>query len=159
MTLVTVGGRDPHVIAVDERGQRVGSRSGRRCAVGIGSFLMFAARHLDVPPTRLQELAESADQQVRVSSYCSVFSGSEVLERLREGASREAVALGCMHSIAERIVEIGGLEPPVAASGGVVEYFPGVLRALEELSGVSVQALPDPIFTGALGAALLARGA
>jgi len=157
MTLVAIGGRDPHVITVDEGGRRLEARSSRRCAVGIGSFLMFASRHLDVPPTGLEELAAAVDQPVRVSSYCSVFSGSEVLERLREGASREAVALGCMHSIAERILEIGGLAPPLVASGGVVEYFPGVLRALESLTGMRVRTVPDPIFTGALGAALAAR--
>jgi activator of 2-hydroxyglutaryl-CoA dehydratase len=77
-----------------------------------------------------------------------------VLERLREGATREEIALGCMHSIAERIIEIGGFEDPVVICGGVVEYFPGVLTALEAQSGMKVRAVPDPIFTAALGAAL-----
>lgn len=154
MTLVNIGGRDPHVIGVDADGRRSAARGVRSCAVGVGSFLMFTARHLDVSATRLQELAAAADKPVRVSSYCSVFSNAEVLERLREGATREQIALGSMHSIAERIIEIGGFEAPVVVSGGVAEYFPGVLRALETLSGVAVTAAPDPIFTGALGAAL-----
>ncbi|MCX5768076.1 MAG: acyl-CoA dehydratase activase [Gemmatimonadetes bacterium] len=155
MTLVNIGGRDPHVISVDAEGRRTAARGARRCAVGIGSFLMFAARHLDVSPTRLQELASAAgDRPARVSSYCSVYSASEVLERLREGATREEIALGCMHSIAERIVEIGGFDAPVVVCGGVVEYFPGVLTALEAKTGLSVQAVPDAIFTAALGASL-----
>jgi predicted CoA-substrate-specific enzyme activase len=155
MTLVNIGGRDPHVIAVDNEGRRTAARGARRCAVGIGSFLMFAARHLDVSPTRLQELASAAGgRSARVSSYCSVFSASEVLERLREGATREEIAHGCMHSIAERIIEIGGFEDPVVICGGVAEYFPGVLGALQEQSGLKVQAVPDPIFTAAHGAAL-----
>jgi len=155
MTLVNIGGRDPHVITVDGEGRRIAARGVRRCAVGIGSFLMFTARHLDVSPTRLQEMASAAGgRQARVSSYCSVFSASEVLERLREGATREEIALGCMHSIAERIVEIGGFEGPIAICGGVVEYFPGVLTALEAQSGLSVRAVPDAIFTGAFGASL-----
>jgi predicted CoA-substrate-specific enzyme activase len=155
MTLVNIGGRDPHVITVDGEGRRTAARGARRCALGIGSFLMFTARHLDVSPTRLQELASAAHNgPARVSSYCSVFSASEVLERLREGASREEIALGCMHSIAERIIEIGGFEDPVVICGGVVEYFPGVLAALEAQSGVKVRTVPDPIFTAALGAAL-----
>ena len=157
MTLVNIGGRDPHVIAVDGEGRRTAARGARRCALGIGSFLMFTARHLDVSPTRLQELASAAGERpARVSSYCSVFSASEVLERLREGATREEVALGCMHSIAERIIEIGGFEDPVVICGGVVEYFPGVLDALEAQSGLKVRSVPDPIFTAALGAALKA---
>jgi activator of 2-hydroxyglutaryl-CoA dehydratase len=125
MTLVNIGGRDPHVISVDNSGHRVAARGARSCALGIGSFLMFTARHLDVSATRL-----------------------------REGATREQIALGTMHSIAERILEIGGFTDPVVVCGGVAEYFPGVLRALESLAGVKVSAVPEPIFTGALGAAL-----
>ena len=156
MTLVDIGGRDPHVIRVDGQGQRVDARGVRRCAVGIGSFLMFAARHLDVTPAALQELAAAAESPAPVSSYCSVFSASEVLERLREGASREAVAAGCMSSVAERIVEIGGFDDPIVVCGGVVEYFPGVLRALQSLIGHQVLSAPDAMYTGALGAALAA---
>jgi (R)-2-hydroxyacyl-CoA dehydratese activating ATPase len=154
MTLVDIGGRDPHVIRVDGEGRRVDARGVRRCASGVGSFLMFAARHLDVPPSRLQELAAGAERAAPVSSYCSVFSSSEVLERLREGATREEIALGCLTSVAERIVEIGGFEAPVVVCGGVVEYFPGVLQSLQTQSGMEVCAIPDAIFTGALGAGM-----
>lgn len=156
MTLVNIGGRDPHLIAVALDGRRADARNVRRCAAGVGSFLMFTARHLDVLPTRLQELASVADKPAAVSSYCSVFSSTAILERLREGASREEIALGAMHSIAERIVELGGFEDPVYACGGVVEYFPGVVRALQTLLEREVRTVPDPIFTGALGAALKA---
>jgi len=151
---VNIGGRDPHLIDVCADGRRAMAHNVRRCGTGVGSFLMFTARHLDVPPTRLQELASAAERPAAVSSYCSVFSSTGILERLREGATREEIALGAMHSIAERIVELGAFEDPVYACGGVVEYFPGVVRALENLSGTTVRALPDPIFTGALGAAL-----
>jgi activator of 2-hydroxyglutaryl-CoA dehydratase len=151
MTLIDIGGRDPHVMTVDDAGRRLDTRGVRRCALGVGSFLMFTARHLDVDPTRLQELAGIAERPVTVGSYCSVFSSSEVLERLREGASREEIAAGCLHSIAHRILEMGAFEDPVFVCGGVAEYFPGVLRALESLSGHAIRAVPDPIFTGALG--------
>jgi predicted CoA-substrate-specific enzyme activase len=155
MTLVDIGGRDPHVITVDDHGRRTEARSLRRCAQGIGSFLMFTARHLDVTPARLQELASAAANPAHVSSYCSVFSGTEVLERLREGATREEVALGCIQSVAERIVEIGGFHEPLYVCGGVVEFFPGLLAAMHESAGVAVQIVPDPIYTAALGAAMM----
>jgi predicted CoA-substrate-specific enzyme activase len=155
MTLVNIGGGDPHVINVDAAGRRVEARGVRRCAVGVGSFLMFSARHLDVNATQLDELAAAAvGDAASVSSYCSVFSASEVLERLREGATREQVALGCIRSIAQRVLELGGFEDPVVISGGVAEYFPGVLRELEALSGLRVTTVAEPIFTGAFGAAL-----
>ena len=157
MTVINMGGREPRVIHVDDRGCPAQIFTLRQCAVGVGTFLMFAARHLDVHPTQLQELAAGADAPVPVGSYCSVFAGSEVLERLREGATREEVALGCMQSIAERIVEIGGFVPPLKVTGGVVEYFPGVMTAMAALTGMQVESVPEPIMAGALGAALMAR--
>ncbi len=156
MCIVDIGGRDPKVIHVDEAGRPTEIHTVRRCAMGIGTFLMFASRHLDVHPTRLQELAAAVDKPASVGSYCSVFAGSELLERLRDGASREEVALGCMHSVAERIAEIGGFIEPVRVTGGVAEFFPGVLKALSDLTGMTVEAVPEPIAAGALGAALKA---
>lgn len=156
MTVINIGGREPRVIRVDDTGRKLDALSVRRCGVGIGTFLMFASRHLDVHPTRLQELAAAAERPAPISSFCSVFSGNEILERLREGASREEVALGCMHSIAERIMEIGGFREPLMVTGGVAEYFPGVIKALESQSGMAVALVPQPLFAGALGAALKA---
>lgn len=159
MTLVDIGGRDPKVMHVDERGRVTSSRSVRKCAVGIGTFLMFASRHLDVHPTRLMDLATSAERPARVGSYCSVLAEVEVIELLRNGATAGEIALGCMYSIADRIMEMDRLSGPVMVSGGVCEYFPGVVKALAERCGLAVDVIPEPIMAGALGAALIARDA
>jgi predicted CoA-substrate-specific enzyme activase len=156
MTLVDIGGRDPKVIHVDGRGTVTSSRSVRKCAVGIGTFLMFASRHLDVHPTRLMDLATSAEKPAPVGSYCSVFAEVEVIELLRNGATAGEIALGCMYSIAERILEMDRLQGPVMITGGVCEYFPGVVKALAERSALPVEIIPEPIMAGALGAALFA---
>ncbi len=154
MTVVDIGGRDPKLIHLDERGVVRSSRSVRKCAVGIGTFLMFASRHLDVHPTRLMDLAATAERPARVGSYCSVFAEVEVIELLRGGATPGEIALGCMVSIADRILEMDRLKAPVVVTGGVCEYFPGVIKALGERSGLPVDVLPEPILAGALGAAL-----
>jgi (R)-2-hydroxyacyl-CoA dehydratese activating ATPase len=159
MTLVDIGGRDPKVVHVDERGQVASSRRVRKCAVGIGTFLMFTARHLDVHPTRLMDLATSAEKPARVGSYCSVLAEVEVIELLRSGATAGEIALGAMYSIADRIHEMDRLASPVIVTGGVCEYFPGVVRALAERSGCSVEVVPEPIMAGAFGAALFALDA
>jgi predicted CoA-substrate-specific enzyme activase len=154
MTVVDIGGRDPKVIHVSDRGCPTAIHTLRRCAAGIGTFLIFAARHLDVSPTRMQEMAAMADAPVDVGSYCSMFSGQDILEKLRDGATREEVALGCIHSIADRVVEIGRFHGTIRLTGGVAEYFPGVLQALAEKLQLPVEAVPQPILAGALGAAL-----
>jgi predicted CoA-substrate-specific enzyme activase len=156
MTLVDIGGRDPQVIRVDGAGKVISSRAVRKCAVGIGTFLMFTARHLGVHPTRLMDLAMNATHASPIGSYCSVFAEVDVIERLRNGDTVEQIALGSIQSIADRIMEIGVLNPPVYATGGVCEYFPGVITTLSERAGVPVQVLADPTSTAAFGAALLA---
>lgn len=156
MTVVDIGGRDARVIHVDAGGVVTGSRSARKCAVGIGTFLMFTARHLDVHPTRLMELATSTDEPASVGSYCSVFAELEVIELLRGGATAGEIALGAMHSIADRVMELDRLEGPVRITGGVCEYFPGVVSALAKRTGLQVEIVPEPSMAGALGAALIA---
>lgn len=155
-TVLDIGGREPKVIRCDGDGGSRESHAVRRCGQGIGTFLMFAARHLDVHPTRLEELAATAGEPALIGSYCSSFAGSEILERLREGATPAEIALGCIHSIAERVLEIGGFEEPLLVTGGVAEYFPGVLRVLSQRTGLTMQVVPEPILAGALGAAILA---
>jgi predicted CoA-substrate-specific enzyme activase len=159
MTLVDIGGRDPKVVRVVEGGAIASAKSVRKCAVGIGTFLMFTSRHLDVHPTRLMDLATTAEKPARVGSYCSVFAEVEVIELLRSGATAGEIALGAMYSIADRIMEMDRLEGPVTISGGVCEYFPGVVKALGDRSGCPVEIVPEPIMVGALGAALYALDA
>jgi predicted CoA-substrate-specific enzyme activase len=158
-TLVDIGGRDPKVIRVAADGAVTSAKSVRKCGVGIGTFLMFTSRHLDVHPTRLMDLATTAAKPARVGSYFSVFAEVEVIELLRSGATAGEIALGAMYSIADRIMEMDRLEGPVTVSGGVCEYFPGVVRALHERSGCPVEIVPEPIMVGALGAALYALDA
>ena len=154
MCVIDIGGRDPKVIRVNEQGRPTGIQTLRRCAAGIGTFLIFAARHLDVHPSHLQEMAARTDEACDVGSYCSMFSGQDILEKLREGVSRESLALGCINSIADRVIEIGHFDEAIFVTGGVAEYFPGVLSAIAARTKHKVEAIPQPILAGAVGAAL-----
>ncbi len=154
MHVIDIGGRDPKAIRVNAMGRPTSIQTLRRCATGLGTFLIFAARHLDVHPSRLQELAASTDESCDIGSYCNMFSGQTILEKLREGVSREAVALGCINSIADRVIEIDNFTEDIYITGGVAEYFPGVLSAIAERTDLRVEAVPQPILAGAVGAAL-----
>ena len=100
-----------------------------------------------------------AETPADIGSYCSIFSGQDILEKLRDGSTREEIALGCIHSIADRVIEISNLEGTVRVTGGVAEYFPGVLQILAERTGIEIEAVPNPILAGAVGAALWAQRA
>ena len=76
MSLIDIGGRDPKVIHVNGLGLPTATHTLRRCAAGVGTFLNFASRQLDVHPARLQELAAVAEKPVYITSYCSIAAFS-----------------------------------------------------------------------------------
>ena len=50
--------------------------------------------------------------------------------------------------------ELAGRHLLLGVTGGVAEYFPGVLIAIAQRLNVQIAAVPQPILAGALGAAL-----
>ncbi len=93
-----------------------------------------------------------------VNSYCTVFAGTEVIERIKEGQSREDICMGLFRSISGRVVQmLAAREGLVAATGGVAAHCRALVRALEEVFETSVSLPPMPQHAGAYGAALLSR--
>jgi activator of 2-hydroxyglutaryl-CoA dehydratase len=95
-----------------------------------------------------------------VNSYCTVFAGTEVLERVKAGQPRQDISMGLFRSIASRVFEmIASHDGPVAATGGVVAHCRAMVRALQEVLDTDILLPPLPQHAGAYGAALLAREA
>jgi len=86
-----------------------------------------------------------------------VFAETEIVGLLAEGIPAADIAAGVQNSIATRVMTMAGrpLEAPVQFTGGVA-LQPGMVRALETALNCPVHVAPEPQFTGALGAALLA---
>ena len=84
MCVIDIGGRDPKAIQVDDRGRPTGIQTLRRCAAGIGTFLIFAAR-------QAQETLRSADFIARVG-------GDEFIVLLTDTASDER-----LHTLIDRL--------------------------------------------------------
>jgi activator of 2-hydroxyglutaryl-CoA dehydratase len=92
-----------------------------------------------------------------VNSYCTVFAGTEVIERIKAGEPREDISMGLFRSIASRVFEmLAARDGPVAATGGVVAHCRAMGRALEEALETKVLLPELPQHAGAYGAALLA---
>lgn len=156
MTLVDIGGQDNKVIRVREDGSVDDFALNRKCAAGTGSFLEVIARRLGAAMEELPALALRAQDRVVLSSFCTVFAETEILERVKMGEPKAELAMAAYRSIAKRVTEMARLTNPVVLSGGVGEYHPPVPRALEELLGAPVRTLPHSQFTGAVGAAWFA---
>ncbi len=156
--IADIGGQDTKIIRVTTEGKMADFRMNAKCAAGTGTFLESIALRLGMPLSEIDELAMQSTAKTLVNSYCTVFAGTEVLERIKAGQPREDIAMGLFRSIASRIVEmIGSCDGSIAATGGVVAHCQSMVRALEEALGKPVLLPPLPQHAGAYGAALLAR--
>ena len=156
--IVDIGGQDTKVIRVDPHGRMADYRMNAKCAAGTGAFLESVAMRLGRSLRDIDGLAMQSTTATVVNSYCTVFAGTEVLERIKDGQPAQDISMGLFRSIASRVFEMfpfcGG---PVAATGGVVTHCRAMIRALEEVLKRPVLRPPLPQHAGAYGGALLAR--
>jgi len=154
ITVIDIGGQDNKVIKLDENGNRISFKMNRKCAAGTGAFLEEMSMRLDIPLEDMDSLARQATEQVELGSYCTVFSATEVLEKIRQGKKVPDIVKGLYLSVIKRLLEMDALGDTVVMSGGVVAYNPYLVKMVEERIGREVLVPDYPQYSGALGAAL-----
>lgn len=157
LTVVDIGGQDAKVIRIDAAGQRLSHRMNRKCAAGTGSFLDEIALRLGVPIERMDALASEWRQELELSSFCTVFAGTELLTLIRGGNQPADLAMAAYRSLVKRIVAMDVLQGRVVATGGVIAHHPTMVRLLSRELRVEIMVPPHPQEMGAFGAALAAR--
>jgi predicted CoA-substrate-specific enzyme activase len=157
ISIVDIGGQDSKIIKLDGQGMRTGFKMNRKCAAGTGAFLEEIAHKLDIPIADLNGLAQAASKTAQIGSYCTVFTATEVLDRIRTGEGMNDIIRGLMDSVAKRIVEMDTLTGRVIMTGGVVAFNPIVAELLSARVGEDVEIAPHPQEMGAFGASLVAR--
>jgi predicted CoA-substrate-specific enzyme activase len=128
-----------------------------KCAAGTGRFLENTASRLGVELNQLGDVTLSTDEEVLISSTCTVFAESEVISLIAHGVSTEPILRGLHRSLVKRVVAMirsVGLRSPLMLSGGVV-LNPAISRLLQEETGEEVIIPHHPQLIGALGAALI----
>ncbi|WP_026362518.1 acyl-CoA dehydratase activase [Geopsychrobacter electrodiphilus] len=157
ITILDIGGQDNKIIKLDSRGRRDSFKMNRKCAAGTGAFLEEMSSRLDIPLAEMNDLARQATQVLKLGSYCTVFSATEVLENIRHGKPVADIVKGIFYSMIQRVLEMDALSEKVVLSGGVVAHNPYLVEMAAELIGRPVLLPEFPQLTGALGAALYAR--
>ncbi len=157
-TIIDIGGQDTKVIRVDERGRVVEFEMNDKCAAGTGRFIEVMANALNVELGKIGGLSLDHKKELTISSICTVFAESEVISLVSEGQELEDIVYGIHRAIADRtmglINRLGGVKEKVVMCGGVAKNI-GVVKALENALGTSIQIPEEPQIVGALGAALL----
>jgi predicted CoA-substrate-specific enzyme activase len=156
-TVIEIGGQDSKVISLEDGGRVRDFAMNDRCAAGTGRFLEMVATRLDMNWEKLSELAHQSTKPAIISNMCVVFAETEIIGLLAEGKPLPDVVAGVQNAIATRVSALAGrsISPPVCFTGGVA-LQPGMARALESVLACPVSIAPQPQFTGALGAAVLA---
>ena len=156
MTVVDIGAQDSKMIHLDGEGRRLDFKMNRKCAAGTGSFLDEIALRLDLPVAELNGLAERSTKEVTLGSFCTVFTATEILEKIRAGERVEDIVKGAFRSVVKRIREMGSVAGTLVMTGGVVAHNPLLRTLTEEFLQTPALVPPDPQCIGALGAALFA---
>ncbi len=156
LTLIDIGGQDNKIIKLDADGRRLGFKMNRKCAAGTGAFLEEMAMRLDIPLERLNGLAAQARDMVKLGSFCTVFSATEVLGHIRQGKEVSDIIKGVFYSVIKRVLEMDTLTDAVVMTGGVVAHNPYLVDMTSEIIGQPALVPEHPQMTGAAGAALFA---
>ncbi len=156
MSIIDIGGQDNKIIKVDESGRRTNFKMNRKCAAGTGAFLEEMCLRLDVSLEDMNGLAEQAESIIKLGSYCTVFSATEVLENIRNGKPLADLMKGIFYSVIKRVLEMDSLTDRVLMTGGVVAHNPYLVKMAEEIINVEILVPKLPQLTGAMGAALFA---
>lgn len=153
-SIIDIGGQDNKIIKLDASGRRTSFKMNRKCAAGTGAFLEEMAMRLDTPLEQMDQLAAKAQGMIKLGSYCTVFSATEVLTHIRKGEKLPDIVKGLFYSMIKRVVEMEALTDTVVMTGGVVAHNPYLVTFAQEILGLPIRTPEFPQFTGAVGAAL-----
>lgn len=157
-TVVDIGGQDCKGIKIKD-GKVTSFVMNDKCAAGTGRFLEIIADSLGVPLEKLGEISLSAERATPISSTCTVFAEHEVISQLATGEPVASLVAGIHESVATRVfalVQKLKIEQDVAITGGGAKNI-GLVKALEAKFGCPVLVPPEPLITGALGAAIIGK--
>lgn len=156
ITIIDIGGQDNKVIALDAAGRRSSFKMNRKCAAGTGAFLEEMASRLDLRLEQMNDLARQSREMVKLGSFCTVFSATEVLECIRHGKHVSDIVKGIFFSVIQRVLEMDAVTDKVVMTGGVVAHNPYLVDMAAEMLGRPVFLPEHPQLAGAVGAAIYA---
>ena len=157
-TVLDIGGQDTKAIKIGDAGQVLDFCMNDKCAAGTGRFLGAAAMALDIPLGELGPLALGAKNPVKITTTCTVFAETEIINWLARGKKVEDVLMGVHQAIATRSVSLlrrVGVEQEVTFTGGVTRNR-AMVELLQEILETHLNVSEEAHYMGAIGASLFA---
>jgi predicted CoA-substrate-specific enzyme activase len=157
-TAIDIGGQDAKVLKI-KNGKLTDFLTNDKCAAGTGRFLEVAAETLGLELNEMGRISLQTDTPVKINSLCTIFAQQEIIARLSEGEPLPDILAGVYIAVTTRVVKLARqlkVEPPIVFTGGVAKNV-GMVKAMETVLQTKVFVPEEPLITGALGAAILAR--
>ena len=157
-TIIDIGGQDTKGIRIDN-GKPVDFVMNDKCAAGTGRFLEVIADALGINIEEMGEIGLEGKNPAKISNICTVFAEQEVVARLAEGVPLKDLVAGILESLASRISRMVNrlkVTKEVVITGGGAKNV-GLVKALSDKLDYDMGIPPEPLLTGAVGAALLGK--
>jgi predicted CoA-substrate-specific enzyme activase len=157
-TAIDIGGQDAKCMKIDN-GRLVNFVMNDKCAAGTGRFLEVTATTLGIKLEDMGDVSLKAAKQIQISNLCTIFAQQEVVALLSRGEKLENILAGLHDALTSRVAALArrlGIEPDLVLTGGVAKNI-GMVEAMKQNLGCEIFVPEEPLLTGALGAAILAK--
>jgi len=157
-TAIDIGGQDAKCMKIRD-GKLIDFVMNDKCAAGTGRFLEVTAATLGIPIGDMGDISLKSTKKIQISNICTIFAQQEVVALLSRGEKVEDIIAGLHYALASRVATLARrlkIEPDVVLTGGVAKNS-GIVKAMKENLGRELLVPEEPLLTGALGAAILAR--
>jgi predicted CoA-substrate-specific enzyme activase len=157
-TAIDIGGQDAKCMKINN-GRLTSFVMNDKCAAGTGRFLEVTAATLGIKLEDMGDISLKATKKIQISNLCTIFAQQEVVALLSRGEKLENILAGLHDALANRVAALArrlGIEPDLVLTGGVAKNT-GIVRAMKESLGCEILVPEEPLLTGALGAAILAK--
>jgi predicted CoA-substrate-specific enzyme activase len=158
-TIIDIGGQDSKAIKINEAGRPTDFVMNDKCAAGSGRFIEVIADSLEIALDNVGAISLTSENPAKISNICTIWAQQEVVASLAEGVPVPDLLAGVHESLADRVsrmVRRIRMEKEVVLTGGGAKNA-GLVKALAQQMGVDILIPSEPLLTGALGAALLAK--
>jgi benzoyl-CoA reductase subunit D len=156
--VIDVGAEDARAVRCDEKGRMLDFVVNARCAAGAGTFIEAMARALEVELEDMGSLSLNAERASSINASCVVFAESDVVSLIHKDEPKTKIARAIFDSMAERVssmVHRLGINPDIILVGGVAKDV-GFVASLRRRIEMDILIPEEPLFAGAIGAALVA---
>ena len=157
-TVIDVGAEEARAVKFDEKGIMLDFVVNARCAAGAGTFIEAMARALEVELDDMGSLSLKAERASPINASCVIFAESDVVSLIHREEPKPEIARAIFDAMAERVSSMVyrlGINQDIALVGGVAKDV-GFVASLKRRLGMDILIPEEPLFAGAVGAALIA---